>query len=400
MLTAGVLGSGILILPSIAANIAGESSVIAWALMTVLAVPIALTFGLLASHYPSAAGIAEYAKRALGARKFGWLKMDSEFLVGTLFLSVIPTATPIVILAGALYAASFFGCGFEGAVMISLAMLAAIFTLNTLGIKLTAGVQLLISVCVVLVLLAISLPAIKPVHLNISVGWSVGMAMVAIFWSYMGWEAATHLSEEFRKPSDFYKAILTALAVVGGVYLLVSYAVVTTHSYGEGLEGLTSLIAVSSTTFGIRGAAIVALLAVLTCFSSANIYISSSSRLLFALARDGYMPRIFAKVNGRGAPCVSLAAVTTATSAVLLALLVIGEKVEGLILLSNGVFVILYLIGAVSGLMLLKNKLVPALALIVCATMLVFAGINVLYPFAVAAVAVIYTSVKTKDQQK
>jgi len=56
--------------------------------------------------------------------------------------------------------------------------------------------------------------------LNLRFDLRVGKAMVAIFWSYMGWEAATHLSEEFKSPSDFYKSILISISVVGVLYLL------------------------------------------------------------------------------------------------------------------------------------------------------------------------------------
>ena len=144
MLVSGILGSGILILPPIAAKIAGDSSVLAWALMTVLAVPVALTFGYLASSIPSAGGIAEYAGRAFGKKVFSRTTLDFELMVGLLFLSVIPTATPIVVLAGSVYVAAFLGGNMGMAVFAALIMLFCIFVVNILGIKFTAGIQMLI----------------------------------------------------------------------------------------------------------------------------------------------------------------------------------------------------------------------------------------------------------------
>ncbi len=400
MLVAGVLGSGVLILPSIAARIAGDSSILAWALMTTLATPIALTFGYLASNFPSAGGIAEYAGRAFGELSIGSVKLDSELTVGLLFLAVIPTATPVVILAGSVYAAAFLGFDFKAAVVIALLMLLLIFIVNVLGIKFTASVQMAISACVVLTLLAISLPALKPADLQIVIDSRIGKAMVAIFWSYMGWEAATHLSEEFKDPRDFYKSILLSLVAIGILYFIVAYAVIATRSYGEGLEGLTALIAISERSFGNLGAAIVSFLALLTCFSSANIYISSSSRLLFALARKGYLPSYFSRLNNKHVPHISLALAVLVTAAILLTMLIFGDIVEELILISNSVFILLYIIGSFSGLILLNNRLIPVVSLIVCSAILIFVGHNIFYPLSIIVVSILYASLISRNRAR
>ncbi len=400
MLVAGVLGSGILILPSIAARIAGDSSILAWALMTIVATPIALTFGYLASNFPSAGGIAEYAGRAFGELDIGGLKLDSELTVGLLFLSVIPTAIPVVILAGSVYAAAFLGFDFRAAIVVALLMLILIFIVNVLGIKFTASVQMIISACVVFTLLAASIPNLKPANLQIVIDSKVGKAMVAIFWSYMGWEAATHLSEEFRDPRDFYKSILLSLVAIGAIYFIVAYAVVVTKSYGEGLEGLTALIAISEHSFGSLGATVISFLALLTCFSSANIYISSSSRLLFALARKGYLLQHLSRLNRKHVPHVSLVLVVFITAAVLIAMLIFGDIMEELILVSNSVFILLYIVGSVSGLILLNNRLIPAISLIVCSTILMFVGQNIVYPLSVIALSIVYASLLSKNRAR
>lgn len=57
MYVGSVLGSGILVAPAIAANIAGPSSLVAWILLSLLSYPIEYTFGVLASTYPDAGGL-------------------------------------------------------------------------------------------------------------------------------------------------------------------------------------------------------------------------------------------------------------------------------------------------------------------------------------------------------
>jgi amino acid efflux transporter len=59
-----VLGSGTLILPGVAAEVAGPASLLAWGLMIILALPMALTIGLLSARYPNAGGVAHFVTRA------------------------------------------------------------------------------------------------------------------------------------------------------------------------------------------------------------------------------------------------------------------------------------------------------------------------------------------------
>ena len=63
---ASVLGTGILVLPGVAAAAAGPASIVAVAAVLVLSIPLAGTFAALAARYPDAGGVASYVRRALG----------------------------------------------------------------------------------------------------------------------------------------------------------------------------------------------------------------------------------------------------------------------------------------------------------------------------------------------
>src|SRR5512146_3410725 len=71
-----VLGSGILVLPGIAAHIAGPASLIAWAVLSIASYPFAFTFASLSSRRPESGGIYGFAKESFGfpaAVVSGWL---------------------------------------------------------------------------------------------------------------------------------------------------------------------------------------------------------------------------------------------------------------------------------------------------------------------------------------
>ena len=62
-----VVGAGVLLLPGTAASLAGPASVLAWVFVSLLGVPLALTFATLASRCPDAGGVATFTSRAFGA---------------------------------------------------------------------------------------------------------------------------------------------------------------------------------------------------------------------------------------------------------------------------------------------------------------------------------------------
>src|SRR3989344_3356416 len=71
-----ILGTGIFFLPAVGAAYSGTSSLISWAIMSLVAVMISLYFAELVSMFPRAGGAYEFVKQSFGrspAFVFGWL---------------------------------------------------------------------------------------------------------------------------------------------------------------------------------------------------------------------------------------------------------------------------------------------------------------------------------------
>src|SRR5207247_3120528 len=71
-----VLGSGVLVLPGLAAQLAGPGSLLAWVLLSIVSYPFAYTFASLSARKPEAGGIYSFAKESFGLRiatVTGWL---------------------------------------------------------------------------------------------------------------------------------------------------------------------------------------------------------------------------------------------------------------------------------------------------------------------------------------
>ena len=59
-------GSGVLVLPGLAARLAGPASLLAWGLLSVASYPFAYTFASLSARNPESGGVYAFAKEAFG----------------------------------------------------------------------------------------------------------------------------------------------------------------------------------------------------------------------------------------------------------------------------------------------------------------------------------------------
>ncbi|MGW3812478.1 amino acid permease [Streptomyces sp. NPDC005046] len=98
-----VLGPGVLALPSSAAAAAGPASVLAWAGLIALSLPVALVFAALGARHPDGGGVSAFVRRAFGER--------AAAPVGWWFYWAVPLGVPAAALIGGAYVAAAAGLG-------------------------------------------------------------------------------------------------------------------------------------------------------------------------------------------------------------------------------------------------------------------------------------------------
>jgi amino acid transporter len=122
-----------------------------------------------------------------------------------------------------------------------------------------------------------------------------------IFFSYIGLDAVSTAGEEVKDPHRTMPlAIMIALVVVTGLYVMVSVVAVAAQPWPEfqGQEaGLSAIL--EKITGSTWPGTLVAAGAVISIFSVTLVVIYGQSRILFAMARDGMIPEIFHRVNAR-----------------------------------------------------------------------------------------------------
>jgi len=381
-----VIGAGVLVLPGVAARLAGPASLLAWLAVVLLGVPIALTFASLAARFPAAGGVAAFTERAFGPAV--------STVVGWFYFFAASLAQAAVALTGGHYVASAWGV--DPYLVAGLILAGAVGT-NVYGIRVSAGAQLGLSAAVVAVLVAaaaFALPRVEAAAFTPFAphGWSaVGAAAVMVFFSCFGWEAITHLSAEFRDPArDAVRATLLAVAAVTVVYLGTAFAVVGTGAYGSDALDRVAVVSLFGSSFAREIGVVVALL---ITAGTVNAFVAATSRLGYAL-----FPAL-GRLNTRGTPAAAVLAVGGIALAAVVLALTRGWGAEAYVTLPSSMGLTVYVVGCLAGVRLLHGwaragALVSALA---CAAIVPFAGGALWAQLAIAAVALtFYARSRTK----
>jgi APA family basic amino acid/polyamine antiporter len=211
-------------------------------------------------------------------------------------------------------------------------VISALAWVNIRGTRLGAGVQLFITCLKVgsllfiivlpfAVLAAVSAPTNPPrvEHLTPTwpaawggVNWAAyGSAMVAVLWAYNGWMNLGPVAEEVKDPQrNIPRSLLLAVFILIGLYVGANVAYYLVIPRDEMRELHTTPVA---TEFCFRllgpvGVVLASAILMTSVFGALNGNLLVGPRLLFAMGRDGLVPRSFERLHPRyGTPALSIA---------------------------------------------------------------------------------------------
>ncbi|MFF5228525.1 APC family permease [Dactylosporangium sp. NPDC000521] len=386
-----VLGTGVIALPALAAQTAGPASLVAWAALIALSVPLAATFAALGARFPDSGGVATYAGKAFGDR--------AAAVVGWCFYLAVPVGAPAAALFAGAYVAAALGGGTRTELLTAAALMLVVTAGNLGGVRVSGRLQLGLALLLVTLLLTATvtaLPHADPGNLRPFAPhgwWAVGSAAALLVWGFAGWEAVTSLAADFRRPArDLPRATAIALVVVGVLYFGIAAASILVLGPTPGDAPLAELLA-----RGVGGQvkALTAGAAVLLTLGTMNAYYAGAAKLGAALGRDRALPAWFGRGSGTGeVPRRSLAVVAALGGASLLLVAATGTGTRPLVLLTSGAFVLVYVLGTAAALRLLPRRTpvwwCAAVAFTASLGLLALSGWYVLGTLAVAGCALAY----------
>ena len=129
----------------------------------------------------------------------------------------------------------------------------------------------------------------------------IGAAAGTIFFSYIGLDAVSTAGDEVKDPQKTMpRAIIAALLIVTAVYLLVAVAALGAQNWGDFAEQEAGLATILDKVTGANyWGTVLAAGAVISIFSVTLVTMYGQTRILFAMGRDGLLPKMFATVNPR-----------------------------------------------------------------------------------------------------
>jgi basic amino acid/polyamine antiporter, APA family len=300
----------------------------------------ALSFAELAAASPNTGGPYTYVKRAFGERlgfAVGWADWLS-------FCSVLALLVTVV----ADYVAALLPSFARNTKGLAVAILWFFVGLSWLGIRTSRRVQEITSfvkLVAFLVLVGACLVvgrewpkggfSFQPVSLALP----LTIATQMILGTYAGWHSAVYFAEENQDPKrDIPKALLTGVGIITVVYLLINVALFRAVPLPQ-LSGSELAAADAATRIvGSSGGTIILLLCIWSLLSVVNVYVLSSTRILYSLGRDHCWPS-FSLVSTNGTPMYALLG-----NSIIALILVITGSFERLVALASFILVMVYTI--------------------------------------------------------
>ncbi len=283
----------------------------------VWSLPVALMVGELASAFPETGGYYVWVRRALGP--FWGLQEAWLSLAVTIFDLAIYPVLLVAYLGQVFPGLAHVELGGAGW-MVAVAMIAACFVWNALGIRAVGvgsewvGAAVLAPFAVAVALAAAGLPAGGLARFRAALAIpapadasAFTAGLVACMWNTMGWDNAATFAAEVEHPQRSYpRAMLLGVALVSACYLLPVLAAATTGmTRAEWTAG--AWVEMGRRLGGATLAWVVVTGGAVTVVGMFNAILLSWSRLPVALTADGWLPAGFARLSRRtGAPVVSL----------------------------------------------------------------------------------------------
>jgi APA family basic amino acid/polyamine antiporter len=404
------LGTGILVVLGTAVPLAGPAVWISFVVAGIAALLSALSYAEMAGAVPTSGSSYSYTYATMGegiAWVCGWCLVleyavsvaavavgASEYVDET--LKVFGTHLPVALSAPP---------GDGGVVNLPAAVLVLLATAVLLpGARESAWVNTLmviVKIALLVFFVVVAFTAFRAQNFEpLAPMGAAGVTAAAsrLFFSYIGFDAASTAGEEAKDPRrDLPRAIIGSIALITTLYILVAIAAIGARSWTSFSSTEASLVRI---VVDVTGQPVVALVfsvgAVIAIASVVLTVLYGQTRILLTMARDGLVPKAFGRVSERtGTPVVNTLIVGLVVT-IVAALVPLGELADAT---SIGTLVAFALVN-VSVIILRRSQpdlersyrvplfpVVPVLGTLSCALLAVFLGAGTWIAFGIWMVA-------------
>ena len=277
-----ILGSGVILLPSMLYNMIGNFSLIIWAIILSLGFIFALIFGKLAILFPGDGGVSLATKNALGKK---YQLLTSFYLICAVFFG------PVAVL---LIAGQFIKPYFPDTSVVTLGFFIYLITYALLlfRIDFIGKLMLIVSSAITIIFLISSLNILLQTSnfslLIPSIEFSqIGYSFLLAFWAIVGWEVIGNYSNEVKETKTLTNAVIFSAIIVSLVYILICLAILFGDFEKKGLESF-KLIWLIEPIFKSYSNLILSTISLILCVGTLILFVGGVARLISSLKLSNY----------------------------------------------------------------------------------------------------------------
>jgi APA family basic amino acid/polyamine antiporter len=197
--------------------------------------------------------------------------------------------------------------------LLAIAMLAVVTFVNVRGTRQSSNLQnwmTAIKIGTIVLISVVLLSMGRSSETAVAIAWPAessstlwsgfGLAMLGVLWAYEGWQYATFSAGEAIDPQrNFPRAFFIGLAALVAVYVLANLGYLAALTPAALAESRSAAAASVATVIGPGAAKLIAIVIAISIFGAVNGIILTSSRVYYAMAKDGLFFQKLAEVHPR-----------------------------------------------------------------------------------------------------
>ena len=291
----GIIGSGIFMVPATVALYTASSSLffMVWILGGIVSLFGALSVAELGAAMPKAGGQYVYLNEAYGPV---W-----GYLYGWSAVAVINTASMAAVgVAFAEYLKFFYTISDLAVKEIAIFSIILLTIINIVDVKSGARFQNIFTFAKLGAILGVILLGLfleggstqnfSPLFTDrppLSLIGPLGLAMVAVLWTFDGWIFVTYVAGEVKNPErNIPLSLIFCMIIVVSVYIALNTVLVYVLGFDQMIGSELVMADAASKFIGGKGAAIVTIIILISLIGANNGFILTSARINYAMARD------------------------------------------------------------------------------------------------------------------
>jgi APA family basic amino acid/polyamine antiporter len=335
------LGAGIYVLVGKVAGIAGLFAPIAFIVSSLVVIFTALTYSELSARYPLSAGEAVYIYRGLGLK---WVAVFAGLLICT--AGIVSAATLCQGFIG--YFQVFIDIDARLGLVLLIIILGSIVAWGIKEAVITAAVFTIIEIAGLLLIIVtgmdnISFDRVRTAELlpapDVTVWLSILNGAFLAVYAFLGFEDMVNVAEEVKNPErNMPLGIILTLIISTALYFMVSFVAVITVPVESLQQSKAPLALVYQNSTG-KDPVLISIISMFAVINGALIQIIMSTRILYGMSSQKWLPNLFSKVNKHThTPLVATMLVVSLllTAALLLPLVTLAKTTSFLLLIVFG----------------------------------------------------------------